>query len=83
MTTTTKQQQPKKTDGKAEEQVPEVSQDTLDPLDEFQNQAEMAYTAYLEAQRKVATAYKERERQEEKTYKEIEQQAYESCEEKH
>ena len=61
------------------ELAPEVSKTAADPLDEVLSQAEMAYTAYLEAQRKVALAYKHRERQEEKTYKEIERQANKAC----
>ena len=54
-------QQPKKAVEKAEEQAaepaPEVSKEAADPLDEVLRRAEIAYGAYLEAQRKVATAY--------------------------
>ena len=66
MTTKVEQEQPKKALEKGEqpltESAPETSQKPMDPLNEFRAQAEMAYAAYLKAQRKVATAYKERER---------------------
>ena len=65
MTTKVDQEQPGKTVGKAEqpaiESAPQTFKKPADPLDEFRAQAEMAYAAYLKAQRKVATAYKERE----------------------
>ena len=71
--------------GEAEKQAPELApefhQRVTDNLDEMRSQAELAHTAYLEAQRKVARAYKARELQEVDAYKEIEQQAYKAFEE--
>ena len=45
------------------------------PLDEILSQAEKAYTAYMEAERRVAQAYHENEIQVAKAYKQAEQQA--------
>jgi len=57
-----------KTEEPATELVPETLNETPAGLDEVLGRAEMAYTAYLEAQRKVAAAYKEQERQEDKEH---------------
>ena len=49
------------------------------PLEDLRKQAEMAYTTYLDAQRKVANAYRERERAEVVLYKETEREANRAC----
>lgn len=54
---------------------------TVDLLNETQQRAAAAYTAYLEAQRQLEEAYKEQERQANKTYNEVVEQARKSCEE--
>jgi len=54
---------------------------TVDLLNETQQRAAAAYTAYLEAQHQLAEAYKEQERQANKTYNEVVEQARKSCEE--
>jgi len=59
-TTMTKNQQSRKLASKDEEQtaefVPEVSKEDKDPLSELMNQAQVAYTSYMKAQRKVGAA---------------------------
>jgi len=45
------------------------------PLDEIQQRASMAYTAYLEAQRQVEDAYKDQEQQTGRAYQQAKEQA--------
>lgn len=64
----------------------DVAEEDLDvrmvnPLEEMRKQAEMAYTSYLGAQRKVANAYRDRERAEVLLYKETERDANKACDE--
>jgi len=54
---------------------------TVDFLNETQQRAAAAYTAYLEAQRQLEEAYKEQERQANNVYNEVVEQARKSCEE--
>ena len=83
MTTQVEKQETKKAVQKAEqppmESAPQTIEKAADPLTEFRTQAEIAYAAYLKAQRKVATAYKEREQKEQIAYKGTEQIANEDC----
>ncbi len=57
----------------------EAPEEVSDPLAALMNQAQAAYTSYLQAQRKVAEAYQERQHQSETSYKEIEENAAKIC----
>jgi len=57
------------------------AEQAVDFLDETQQRAAAAYTAYIEAQHQLEGAYKEQERQAEKAYSEVIEQARKACEE--
>ena len=59
----------------------ESSTKGMNPIEELRRQAEMAYTTYQGAQRKVASAYRQREQEEVKVYKLAEQEANRVCDE--
>ena len=70
--------------GKEEEKAkkaPKKAEQAVDFLDETQQRAAAAYTAYVEAQRQLEGAYKEQERQAERVYSEAVEQAGKACEE--
>ena len=69
---------------KAKEEVkeaPKKTEQAVDFLDETQQRAVAAYTAYIEAQRQLEEAYKGQERQAEKAYNETVERAKNACEE--
>ena len=61
--------------------APKKAEQAVDLLDETQQRAAAAYTAYIQAQRQLEEAYKEQERQAERTYNEAAEQARKACEE--
>ena len=75
----------KKTNGKVQKQVTQTPAEGPprgpNPLEELRKQAELAYSSYLGAQRKVAGAYRQREEEEVKAYKLAEQQANDTYDE--
>lgn len=61
--------------------APKKTEQAVDLLDETQQRAAAAYTAYIQAQRQLEEAYKEQERQAERAYNEAVEQARKACEE--
>lgn len=84
-TTTVEETQVKKAAAKGQregsEATPEMSASSSNPLEELRKQADLAYSSYLGAQRKVAKAYREREQAEVASYKEVEERANRECDE--
>ena len=83
MTTTVNKPEAKEATAQAVEQdagrTPEVPK-KVNPFDEMQARARMAYHSYLEAQRDVANAYRERDGQDQETFKGVEREAYKNYE---
>ena len=79
----TTKQQSKKGNGSADKKnlqsTREVSETTVDPINDLRAQAELAYNTYLEAQRKVARAYREFEQKEVNAHRQAAVQASNSC----